>query len=222
MKVEDKIMYHYHTKNRYDDLWKKGNIVTTNEDFISDLAEDVINSNTYYYKEQKRFELFDSIRNNINKLNDPKFIELLRNLDDSEFTDSARELGSYFDMVYGKFCNYLMRDREYIMENVRKKYYPNLPSRYNSIWICDESSKDYWYTKLRDNKVLYNVSLTGELFRTSGNFIPDIRLPLDKIEELSHKYWDPKFESEEDELETEYLFQGELKILKRINRRSTR
>lgn len=222
MKVENKEMYHYHAKNNSDDLWKKGNIIKIDKDFESNLIRRWENSSTYYINGKNEYELVNSLDYNIDKLNNPEFIDELRNLSEEDFIDCAKDLGRYFKTVNGILINYLCRDREYIMEMVRQKYYPNLPSRYNSIWLCDDKSKDFWNTRLRNNKVLYNVSLSGNLFKSSDAFIPNYRLPLYVMEELSHNYWNPKFETEEQEMKAEYLFQGEVKVLKRINKRSTR
>ena len=222
MKVENFKMYHYHTKNEYDNLWKKGNVIEIDDKFKSVLIKRIEQSTTYYTKDKKHDELFSSLRYNINRLKDPKFIEELANLSKNGIVDSAENLSDYFDMILGIFKNYLIRDREYILECVRQKYYPELPSRYHSIWICDERSKNHWNKYLCRDKVLYEVSLTGRLFKSSDSFIPDYRQELYVMEELAHRYWNPKFETEKQEDEAEYLFQGNVKILKRINKRSTR
>ena len=222
MQVENLEMYHYHTKNKYDKLWKKGNIIEIDDKFKSSLIDKFEKSTTYYVKDNKRNELFLSLRYNIDRLKNPEFIETLVNLSRDGIVDSAENLSEYLDMVSGIFKNYLIRDREYILESIRQKYYPDLPSRYNSVWVCDEKSKDFWSTHLHDNKVLYSVSLTGNLFKSSDEFIPDYRLPLYVMEELAHKYWNPKFETDEQLDKAEYLFQGTATVLKRINRRSTR
>ena len=222
MQVENLEMFHFHTKNFHDDLWKKGNVIEIDENYKSDFITGYERCSTYYFRNKERYELFDTLYYNIDRLNNPEFIEELINMSKEDAKEYAEDLQRYISTVDRIFRGYLIRDREYLLESVRQKYYPDLPSRYNSIWVCDEKSKDFWSTQLHDDKVLYNVSLTGNLFKSSDEFIPDYRQELFAMEELAHRYWNPKFETEEQEKKAEYLFQGNVKILKRINKRSTR
>ena len=224
MQVENLEMYHFHTKNIHDNLWKKGNVIEIDENYKSDFITGYERCSTYYSRGTNKttHELFDTLYYNIDRLDNPEFIEELMNLSNDDIKEYAKGLRRYLGTATTIFRGYLIRDREYILESVRQKYYPDLPSRYNSIWVCDEKSKDFWNSHLASNKVLYNVSLTGNLFKSSDEFIPDYRQELFVMEELAHKYWNPKFETEEQENKAEYLFQGNVRVLKRINKRSTR
>lgn len=69
----------------------------------------------------------------------------------------------------------------------------------------------------RKKLVLYRVSVTGNLFKSSDSFIPDDELTAREMYEESSKYWNPVF-SEEDLCKAEYLFQGKVKVLEKIDR----
>lgn len=57
---------------------------------------------------------------------------------------------------------------------------------------------------------------TGNTFKSSDKFIPDDELILKEIYNFSEKYWNPKFENEDEEAKAEYLFQGRARVLERI------
>lgn len=111
---------------------------------------------------------------------------------------------------------YATVQREMVLEEARKILYPNLPSRKNSIWLCDNKQIEFWKEELGNNSELFRVSVTGKLFKSSDIFIPDDRMNILEMYERAKKYWNPDF-SEIDESKTEYLFQGKIKVLEKIN-----
>jgi len=110
---------------------------------------------------------------------------------------------------------YATVQREMVLEQVRKKLYPNLPSRKNSIWLCDSNQIEFWKEKLGNRGELFKVLVTGELFKTSDVFIPDDEMNILEMYEIAKKYWNPDF-SDIDDSKTEYLFKGKIKVLEKI------
>lgn len=109
--------------------------------------------------------------------------------------------------------------RELALEECRKQYYPELPSRLHSIWVTDEKQLPFWEGELKENDTeLFELELNGNLFKSSDIFIPNDNLRMHEINEQSKKYWDPTFETEEADNKAEYLFQGKVKILKKVNK----
>lgn len=107
-------------------------------------------------------------------------------------------------------------NRENALEEYRKQHFPNLPSRLHSIWLTDDIGKDFWKKSLGENTISYKVLVSGNLFKSSHEFIPDDRLNVKEMYDSSEYYWNPIFKNELEERHTEYLFQGKLKILEKI------
>lgn len=112
-----------------------------------------------------------------------------------------------------------MYNRELMLEKYRKENNPKLPSRLHSIWLADKESLNFWKEQLNGERKLklYRVSVTGNLFKSSDSFIPDDELTAKEMYEASSAYWNPVF-SEEDLCKAEYLFQGKVKVLEKINK----
>ena len=112
-----------------------------------------------------------------------------------------------------------MYNRELMLEKYRKENNPKLPSRLHSIWLADKESLNFWKEQLNGgrNLTLYRVSVTGNLFKSSDSFIPDDELTAKEMYQVSSKYWNPVF-SEDDLCKAEYLFQGKVKVLEKINK----
>lgn len=65
--------------------------------------------------------------------------------------------------------------------------------------------------------VLFRVSITGNLFKSSDSFIPNDELTTKEMYNVSSKYWNPVF-NEDNLCKAEYLFQGKVKVLEKINK----
>ena len=106
--------------------------------------------------------------------------------------------------------------RELALEQYREKYHQDLPSRLNSIWVADKSQLGFWKKELNDDSILFKISLTGKLFKSSDIFIPDNYLNMLESFEDAKNYWNPIFKTEEEEEKAEYLFQGKVKIIEKV------
>ena len=195
MKVKDKLMLHFNHSDMYPDIWVPGNELFVDENYSSDCC---------------------------NRLHDKEEFVI------SNYIESLKETSNSIDkyrktMKALKDGRYLLPEifqREVALEIMRRLEFPELPSRKKSIFLCDENSVRHWKSSLerKDHGLdLYLVSVSGILFKSSDCFIPHGYEPSleDTIEE-SRKYWDPQFERSIHDNQAEYLFQGEVKILKRI------
>ena len=127
----------------------------------------------------------------IAELNDPKNIATFANI----FLDQ-----------YLKFC------RETHFENIRRKEFPELPSRTRCIWLA-KSYEDalYWKERLtgRDNAQILRVHVSGNIFTTfEGHLIRDSE-PYDITISRARDYWSGKPAIGKEEI----LFEGTLKVL---------
>ena len=205
MEVKNKVMYHYHKLGLYDNIWQVGNELIVSDNF-----------NSYYGKIINNFNT--AVKYNNGSVSLEMIIEKI-----------LKEIG--IENIDLKTIEYLLKDslniitntnifnRELMLEDFRKDYFPNLPSRLHSIWVTDDKSLDFWEKQMSNNKklVLYRVSVTGNLFKSSDSFIPDNELTAKEMYESSFNYWNPIFK-EEDLCKAEYLFQGKVKVLEKVDR----
>ena len=205
MEVKDKIMYHYHKLGIYDDKWQVGNEFVVNDSFNS-FCGSIVDKFSTAIKYKNSLVPLEKI---IDKYLDDICIE---NVDLKTITNLLKDSRAII-------TNANMYNRELMLENYRKENNPNLPSRLHSIWLADKESLNFWKEQLEKRKklVLYRVSVTGNLFKSSDSFIPDDELTAREMYEESSKYWNPVF-SEEDLCKAEYLFQGKVKVLEKIDR----
>lgn len=201
MQVVEKEMYHFHKKNKFDKIWKPKNEIIIDNSFNGDFLENIKKYTTAVMLDNNEKETFSYTIDRYLKANHD--IEIYK-----EMLVNASNIIKQLNIL----------KRELILEQIRQQYYPELPSRKHSIWLCDGKQVDYWNEILSEdnNIMLFKVLITGNLFKSSEAFMPqDISTYGENIRE-AEQYWNPKFETEDQENRAEYLFQGKLKILKKV------
>lgn len=211
MYVYDKLMYHFHKNGLYDDVWKCGNEIVVDDNFNSDFLNITNDFNTNFCDKS-----FDKFLNSI-----------INQYKNSDFTFSffspqlsRDELIKYLMIAKEIIWETNIFKREVALEEVRESYFETLPSRKHSIWVCDKSGLDFWSRKLKPNDKsfslsLFEVSLTGSLFKSSELLLPTDECSYSECLDASFDYWNPDL-SKISEESVEYLFQGTLKILNRV------
>ena len=205
MEVKDKIMYHYHKLGLYDDIWQVGNELVVVDNFNSFCGSIVDKFTTAVKCENGIFSLEKIIDKYLNDIS-------IENVDLKTITNLLKASSAIITKAD-------MYNRELMLEKYRKENNPKLPSRLHSIWLADKESLNFWKEQLNGgrNLTLYRVSVTGNLFKSSDSFIPDDELTAKEMYQVSSKYWNPVF-SEDDLCKAEYLFQGKVKVLEKINK----
>ena len=205
MKVKDKVMYHYHKLGIYDDKWQVGNELVVDNNFNSFCGSIVDKFTTAVKCENAIFSLEKIIDKYLNDIS-------IENVDLKTITNLLKASSAIITKAD-------MYNRELMLEKYRKENNPKLPSRLHSIWLADKESLNFWEEQLnsRGKLKLYRVSVTGNLFKSSDSFIPDDELTAKEMYEASSTYWNPVF-SEDDLCKAEYLFQGKVKVLEKINK----
>lgn len=109
--------------------------------------------------------------------------------------------------------------REIALENYRQLYFPNQISRMHAMWLSEKKSLEYWrhHLSLEGRGILFEVSATGKAFKTSDCFFPKENANYLECFNAAERYWKPKFDGETDSSSTEYLFEGKVKVLKKLN-----
>lgn len=205
MEVKDKIMYHYHNKDIYSDIWQVENEIIVDDNFDS-----------YFCKRAKEYTPAVDVqfKNDVRKESFDYFLE--EYLDEEEFNKIDRKLAmQMLRETIGIIRNGNLCRREYLLEEYRKNNYPSLPSRFHSIWVTDEDSLEFWERKLSksDYLKLCKLQITGELFKSSDLYLPNNEFTMEEMYESSEKYWNPDLSYEVANERAEYLFQGKVKIL---------
>lgn len=107
--------------------------------------------------------------------------------------------------------------RENSLENFRLNKFSNLPSRLHSVYLTDEKGIDTWIEKFGNAKLtLYRVEEEGTIFKTNEQLIPDERLTYQEAYDAFYRYWNPNFKKVPENT-NEYLAQGKIKVLEKIN-----
>lgn len=205
MEVKEKSMYHYHRLGLYDDIQQVGNEFVVDDNFNSFCGSIVDKFTTVVKCENGIFSLEKIIDEYLDDIG-------IENVDLNTITNLLKASSDIITKAD-------MYNRELMLEKYRLENNPNLPSRLHSIWLADKESLNFWEGQLNGKRKLklYRVSVTGNLFKSSDSFIPDDELTAKEMYEASSTYWKPIFK-EEDLYKAEYLFQGKVKVLEKINK----
>jgi len=113
----------------------------------------------------------------------------------------------------GVLDEYLKLTREWIFEEVRKEFFPNLPSRHRCIWVIPDNKDaiQYWWKTMGEKGQILKLELTGKIYRTNQQYLKRITAPLDQIRMNAFRYWAGA--SGDNPAEDEYLFEGFAKVL---------
>lgn len=201
MQVENKTMFHIHTPNEYDEMWQEGNEIVIDDNFYSEcgLAIPYFNTNVVC-SNGNVISLADSLH------------KILTN----DYDDLTKEnIRGILEDAYMILHNVNRTKCEAALEISRREKFKLYPSRLHSIWVTDKDNLDYWLNILK-GKEIFELKLTGTLFKTSDIYIPDNHLTLAQAIKVAESYWNPTF-TEEAEKKKEYLFQGKALIKKRIS-----
>lgn len=200
MQVENKTMYHIHTPNKYDEMWQEGNELIIDDNFYSECGLSIPYFNT------------DVVCSNGSLIS---IVGPLRKyLDEGIEKLTMEEIKTIFEDVYRILYNNNRTKCEAALEICRREKFKLCPSRLYSLWVTDKDNLDYWLNILR-GKEIFELNLTGTLFKTSDIYIPDDNLSLVQAIKAAESYWNPNF-TEEAEEKKEYLFQGTALIKRKI------
>lgn len=105
--------------------------------------------------------------------------------------------------------------RENVFEEIRLKFFPNLPSRKRGIWLIpfNKESLDYWIERMPKGKI-FQIKATGKVHNSSERFLLIKNYTsLDYIRQSAFSYWaGVEKESKEDEI----IFEGFIEIIQEI------
>lgn len=221
MLAYNKVMYHFHTHNGYDEYYKEGNEIIVNNRF--NLGRQYLiksfSTGVYCVSPDGIKDITEIIQLLLSHVDSKDKLLELKNLNEEAYLHNManviKVLGDCSDIIrYAGAYNL-----ETALEETREKHYDYLPSRFNSMFLTDDYGLEYW-SKVYKNipSDLYELSVTGTLFQTSAALTPPIALSHLEIQKLAHLYWNPMFKTEEQKETVEYIFRGKAKVLRKINK----
>lgn len=189
------IFYHIHKKGNLDNEWKAGNTIDFGKEYNQFFLESLLINSKIIYKD-KEYPIENLYNYFINNNDYNSILKLTNNYNAllSEYQILIRELG---------------------LEQIRNKYYPNLPTRQKCIWLCRNNQIDYWKKRINDDNIkIFKIKIFNKPSRFNEARLP---LPSDSYSEILKKakdYWtyNNEFEDEKDE----YLYIGKITILEEI------
>ena len=116
--------------------------------------------------------------------------------------------------LFDTLGHYLRFVREHLFEEVRKEFFPDLPSRLRCLWIIphDKNAVNYWWKNLGRKGKIFEISVSGKVHQASQQYLNITTQSFDYIREQAFKYWAAK--SVENQNEYECLFEGFVKVEK--------
>ena len=105
--------------------------------------------------------------------------------------------------------------RENIFEEIRAKFFPNLPSRKRGIWLIphNKESLDYWVRRMPKGKI-FQIKATGKVHNSSERFLLIEKYTLlDYIRQAAFSYWAGV---EEESHKDEIIFEGFIEVIQEI------
>ena len=175
MQVKDKIMYHLHKSNEYDKLWKVGNNIEVDNNHYGYAARIIDWFNTFSpltHEETLDTSIYKYLQNK--ELDQKELVRLLI---------EARAL------IYD--TNILKR--EIALEEVRREKFSYLPSRKHALFVTTKEGINYWKNSLIPPKrkhtlALFQLSLTGNLFKSNASLLPSTKTSFEEAKEYSINY----------------------------------
>ena len=173
MEVEDKTMFHIHTNNKYDEMWQEGKEIIVDNNFESYHVADIPYFDTNVI-------CSDGTATSMSGFLNYYLNKGVENLD----TYCIKQL---LEDCYRIINNTNRIKCETALEICRRNKYKFYPSRFHSIWVTDEDYLEYWKNIL-NGKAIYELNLTGTLFKSSDIYIPDDNLNLSQSIERADMY----------------------------------
>ncbi len=198
MQVVNKKMYHLIKDNKFSHLWQEGSIIdNTKDNFTNDRTIANFDYATIEEFDDEYQPFYEIINYFIENKPDRETMEIL-----------LEHAQRHIHLLQ-------INQMELALEEVRRQFYPGIVSRRQAIWVCDENQIEYWDNELPGQKNLFEVAITGDMFKTSSAFLPPLGLSYNDSLKQAHEYWHPDFHKC-DPKTIEYLVKGKIKVLKKV------
>lgn len=202
--------YHIHRSNEKNNLWRPNNKIVVNENSLTGMSSMFKNFSqsimTCTPQGMEKMLLSEVLRDRICTFQSQGYLNGVQLMDIMNLLGYAMTLS---DMA-------LIFKREQALELYRQNFCPNLPSRLHSFYLCDKESLEYWMDTLKgDSKHVFEVEVSGNIFKTNEQLLPDEILSYEETYKDAKRYWEPVITPDISD-KNEYLVQGEINVLKRV------
>ena len=200
--VKNKKLYHLVDTNIEPNKWKE------NHEFIVDNSYDSFANYYFLSKPNLRYDSEYSLNEKITQARN-------ESISQEELTKLANLVQHYL-----RYSPILLR--EYILESIRLREFPQYISRAHCLYLTDRDSLKFWKGELEKYDI-YKVEVTGNLFSSYECLLPQRNQSILTQEYQARCYWQEKLDDylkfmEHNINDREYLFQGNVKVLKKINK----
>lgn len=201
MHTKNKILFHIHRIGSWSDIWKVGSTIfwgqketnNFNRWYDTNILVYNFNDKTGTFSAKAALEKFLSLSSDHKQINCNQIVEFAYKVID--------EQGIY--------------TRETLFEEVRNNYFPQLPSRKTCIWVCEKEAIPYWWSKIQNDKKIFQLEVTGTLHKADQKHLTNDALKHNDIRTNAFNYWTGSDGSKP--IEEELLFEGTIKVLKEWN-----
>ena len=203
--------YHIHRNGSYDFLYHEGQVINAGNDYNNLKTKYMDTDCLYPTAIASRYGEPIEYRTDLERLlNIDKYNEMDRD-EQIELLEAARNYIHAMKIV----------NRENILENVRSRYYKDKPSRQTCMWLTTEDDLNEWVKLLTKNNgkdlSIFEMSLDGNIFMSCNELIPYECDSLKRQQYAAFHYWEPQDKYLRMSVAKEILFEGEAKVLKRVN-----
>lgn len=179
-------MYHIHKKEYDSELWQVGNTFT-------------INDENHFWKFSKEYRP-----------------PIYKDKNDKTLFEMAEISKEVLSIMENAISEYGILIREITLENVRKEFFPNLPSRQKCIWLAREDQIEYWKKNINKSNIdIYEVEVDENLlFKSRDSLLPKLNEKYTDIIEHANNYWN--YSSDTNNEDDEYLYCGDVQIIRKV------
>lgn len=132
------------------------------------------------------------------------------------FIDVLENPSEFYRDLHEILFNASIAKREISLENFRKEYASDKPSRLHSMYACDENGLELWKNVIGSNKYeIFRINPIDEPFRTNEGLLPKEETSYIDSYNSSNRYFNPK-SSDLNKPNDEYLIQGKVKLLELV------
>ena len=198
MHTKNEILFHIHKIGSWSDRWKVGSTIFWGQ-------KEINNFNRWYDNNILVHNFNDGTGNFSAKAALSKFLSLPSDYKQIHY----EQIVNFAYSVIGEQSTYI---RETLFEEVRNNYFPHLPSRKTCIWVCEKEALSYWWSKIPDDKKIFQLEVTGTLHKADQKHLVSDALQHNDIRTNAFNYWTGTDGNKP--IEEELLFEGTIKVLK--------
>lgn len=190
MLIENEIFYHIHTYS---------NVPT----FEINKEYSVFEESNFFWKffEEMRLSSYDGLYNAPALFAEHSYMNKQISIEGLQYiSNSLKEAGMFI--------------RELVFEETRKDFFPELPSRKNSIYLTDEIGLNHWMKSFENHpakKIVLKISATGSIHTGNQIYLDSDITSYKHYKRRSMSYW--KSELTKNQINNEILFNGKIKII---------